>query len=171
MDVDENLLHSDIGQRRFPGEEEPTNQAAWLSLATVLLVLGAVLVYCLHLAAPDVHQEYTDYMKTHRPNDARGHLEAARFCAALGAKLDSWREKHLREAHKLDPALPGLEDELLRRYREKAASVSSAPARVALAEWCVSFGLRQLALDQYRAAVATDPSYHPARKGLEDLEK
>ncbi len=164
-------LQADISVRRFPGEEEPTSRAAWISLATVLVFLAAVLVYSLHIAAPDPYQEYTDYKAKHPMRGAADHLEAARFCAALGAKLEPWRDAHLRDAFQLDPAAPGLEDELLRRYREKAARAATAPAHVSLAEWCRSFHLKRAALAEYRAALATDPENAAAKQGLEDLRK
>ena len=172
MSADPNL-QTDISERHFPGDEEPTTQAAWIALATVLVFLAAILVYSLHLAAPDPNQEYTRYMdpEAHPMTGAQSHLDAARFCAALGDKLDTRRDAHLREAFQLDSALPGLEDELMMRFREKASRVVNAPAHVALAEWCLSFNLKSAAIEEYQAALATDRENAAALKALQELKK
>ncbi len=170
MSADPNQ-QADISERHFPGEEEPTTQAAWIALATVLVFLAAILVYMLHIAAPDPHQEYTKYMKSRTIESAEGHLAAARYCDALGPKLDSNRDAHLRTAFEQDAALPGLEDELMKRYGERAEGALSAQAHVSLAEWCVGFNLKQAALQEYRAALATDADNAAAQKGLQDLQK
>ena len=170
MSVDPNQ-QADISERHFPGDEEPTTQAAWIALATVLVLLAAIMLYMLHIAAPDPHGEYTRYMKSHPQAGASSHLEAARFCDALGPKLDSRREAHLTTAFQQDPALPGLENELMKLYEEKAAAASSAPAHVALAEWCLGFQLKKAALAEYEAALATDRDNSAAQKGVKDLQK
>ncbi len=169
MAADPNL-NIDISVRHFPGEEEPTSTAAWISLGTVLLFLVAIMIYSLHLTAPDPQEEYSRYVQEHPASSAADQLAAARFCAGF-PELARQRESHLRKALEIDPMAPGLHEDLLRIYRDRRASASTPLQHVAVADWCRSFGLKTQAREEYRSAIADDADCAPAKKGLADLEK
>lgn len=169
MAADPNLS-IEISVRHFPGEEEPTSTAAWISLGTVLLFLVAIMVYSLHLTAPDPLQEYANFVQEHPVSSVADHVAIARFCAGF-PQLARQQEANLRKASELDARAPVLREELMRIFRERRAAASSPAQHVAVAEWCRSFGLTSQAAEQHRAALALDADYAPAKKGLADLGK